>query len=85
MAVEEQRGRGAGVAASGKEELCHEVRTMQCSMCVLQQSIAVLSRDKDGDGKLSLQEFTVWLIPDNYDPFNIEAQHLIHHADSDKV
>ena len=44
-----------------------------------------LLRDKDGDGKLSLKEFRAWLMPDNYDPFNVEALHLIHHADSDMV
>jgi Ca2+-binding EF-hand superfamily protein len=41
------------------------------------------SRDKNGDGKLSSEEFRQWLLPDDHDPFNVEAQHLIHHADSD--
>ena len=44
-----------------------------------------LPRDTDGDGKLSLKEFRAWLMPDNHDPFNVEALHLILHADSDMV
>lgn len=42
-------------------------------------------RDKDNDGKLNLEEFKKWLIPDHYDPTNVEAVHLIQHADSDMV
>ena len=42
-------------------------------------------RDKDGDGKLNFEEFKKWIIPDDYDPINAEALHLIQHADSDMV
>lgn len=48
-------------------------------------STSSIYRDRDGDGKLSLEELTHWLIPTDYDPNNAEAVHLIQHADSDMV
>ena len=42
-------------------------------------------RDKDGDGKLNVDEIGEWILPEDYDHAHAEANHLIHHADSNKV
>ena len=41
-------------------------------------------RDLDKDGQLSREELKKWIMPD-YDPDQVEAEHLISHADMDGV
>ncbi|XP_066030943.1 reticulocalbin-3-like isoform X2 [Chamaea fasciata] len=41
-------------------------------------------RDRDGDGRLGPSEVKLWLSPPSPDWAKVEAQHLIHHADSDR-
>lgn len=42
-------------------------------------------RDKNGDGKMDLEEVKNWIIPPDYDHTEAETRHLIHESDSDKV
>lgn len=42
-------------------------------------------RDKDKDGKLNFEEVKEWIIPEDYDHSESEAQHLVFTADNDKV
>ncbi|XP_065911417.1 calumenin-like [Dysidea avara] len=41
-------------------------------------------RDKDKDGKLNKEELGKWIIPQDYDPIEAEAAHLIYEADSNQ-
>ncbi|XP_022338893.1 calumenin-B-like isoform X2 [Crassostrea virginica] len=41
-------------------------------------------RDKNGDGKMDLEEVKNWIIPPDYDHTEAETRHLIHESDSDK-
>lgn len=81
------------MATPRKKQLCLKVRDNPNSVTEMGlyrvpggiDDTAIPSRDTDGDGKISLEEFKTWLIPENFDLFNVEAQHLIHYADSDLV
>lgn len=42
-------------------------------------------RDKDGNGKLDVEEIADWVMPESYDHAHAEGNHLMHHADSNKV
>ena len=42
-------------------------------------------RDRDGNGKLDIEEIGNWVMPPDYDHARAEANHLIHHADKNKV
>ena len=42
-------------------------------------------RDKDGDGKLDMEEMKEWIMPKDFDHADAEAKHLIHMADDNKV
>ena len=42
-------------------------------------------RDKDKDGKLNAEEVREWIIPEDYDHSESEAQHLVFTADENKV
>ena len=42
-------------------------------------------RDKDKDGKLNADEVKEWIIPEDYDHSESEAQHLVFTADENKV
>lgn len=42
-------------------------------------------RDKNGDGKMDLEEVKNWIMPPDYDHSEAETRHLIHESDSDKV
>lgn len=42
-------------------------------------------RDKNGDGKMDLQEVKNWIIPPDYDHSEAETKHLIHESDNNKV
>lgn len=41
-------------------------------------------RDKNGDGKMDLEEVKNWIMPPDYDHSEAETRHLIHESDSDK-
>lgn len=41
-------------------------------------------RDKDHDGRLNRDEVRDWIMPEDYDHVNAEANHLIQQADADK-
>jgi len=41
-------------------------------------------RDKNGDGKLGLDEVKDWILPDDYNHASAEAKHLIYESDDDK-
>lgn len=41
--------------------------------------------DMDHDGMLNYEEIKEWLVPDDVEFFQEEAQHLISHADKDEV
>jgi len=41
-------------------------------------------RDKNGDGMLNHDEVKQWIMPDEYDQAEAEANHLIHASDADK-
>ena len=41
--------------------------------------------DKNGDGKLDLEEVYKWVVPDDYDHIEEETKHLITEADKNKV
>ncbi|XP_062592137.1 calumenin-like isoform X2 [Saccostrea cucullata] len=41
-------------------------------------------RDKNGDGKMDLEEVKNWIIPPDYDHSEAEAKHLISESDSNK-
>lgn len=41
-------------------------------------------RDKDGDGRLNLDEVKDWILPDDYNHAEAEAKHLIYESDDDK-
>ena len=42
-------------------------------------------RDKDGNGRLDIEEVGDWIMPKEYDHAHAEANHLMHHADANKV
>ncbi len=42
-------------------------------------------RDKDGNGRLDIEEVGDWIMPKEYDHAHAEANHLMHHADTNKV
>lgn len=41
-------------------------------------------RDRDGNGKLDIEEIGDWVMPPDYDHAHAEANHLMHHADQNK-
>ena len=42
-------------------------------------------RDKDHDGKLNREEIASWIMPEDFDHAEAEANYLIHEADTNKV
>lgn len=44
----------------------------------------MVSRDRDGDGKLNAGELREWIFPSNHDPAEAEMKHLLYEADKNK-
>ncbi len=42
-------------------------------------------RDKDGNGRLDLEEIGDWVMPKEYDHAHAEVNHLMYQADANKV
>lgn len=42
-------------------------------------------RDKNGDGRMDLEEIGEWILPKDYNPSLSEAMHLIQKADDNEV
>ncbi len=42
-------------------------------------------RDKNKDGHLDFDEMKAWIMPEDFDHADIEAKHLVHVADDNKV